>query len=941
MNSKFRKKAAGPKGRPAEPFGASTESKSSEEKKKPAAPKKAAAKRTGVAGGGAPRGPLGPEDVVHALRAASRSVHVMELITLLERDKSEKEAVRHILEELAGLGLAKELPGNKFRYVQPRSGDPEKMVRSARRDAQRQSGELPPKPTREGTAKPREIVVKPHELSAKSEGPAKPRERMAARDGAKPREPARDALTPREATKAALPQANVRAQLTGWLSMTPRGFGFVTCDDGGPDAFIAPPSLNGAMHGDRVELRVRPSAKGREGDILNVLERGLRRVAGTLVKSRSSWFVEPRDPRLPERFIVEGALPLDTPEGSEVVAQVTRHPDRFIHAERGDIGAVRVLRVLGTRGTANVEIEKVLIREGVIEEFPEDVVAEALGFPAQVPQEEIARRVDLRSLDLCTIDPEDARDHDDAVWAEKNSKGYRVVIAIADVSHYVRPGSPIDVEALKRATSIYLPDRAIPMLPPELSTNLASLVDTDDRLTLAVDCQLDATGRSIDFRFVEGVMRSRARLTYGGVARALGWTENPPVDPEAQARLPLLNVLAEVSGLLRARREKRGALAFELPESKIKLGPDREPVDVVQQKGDAGVKKAYETIEDLMLLANETVGGELARRSLAAPFRVHGKPDAARVMQFAQVAEAFGLALPEDAVENPKALQEVLAQIAGTPHEGALGYLLLRSMQQAIYSLDNVGHFALAAKDYLHFTSPIRRYPDLVVHRIVRALARGEQIDQSPTAIQARRIEAIQSSRMERRAMTVERDAKALCATLIMQPKVGENFAGVVSGLSPEMIFVTLDAPFVEASIPLDRVDGNGTREAWSLDGLGIRAYAGRSGRSIALGDRVEVKLETVSLADRKSYASLIAITKSEAPTTARVDRPATEKKAPRGKAPRGDGPPKKKYGGSARGGSKSGRSNGGTSGGGTSSGGTSSGGTGRGERKGGGRKKR
>ena len=880
MNSKFRKKAAGPKGRSAKPSG---------DEKKPA---KKAAKQTGDTKAAA--GPLTSEVVVNALRAASRSVHVMELITLMERDKSEKEAVRHALRELATLGLAKELPGNKFRYVQPRSGDPATMARSARREAQRDAGELPPKPLRNPPAPANEM----------------PREAPKAREATKAREAptreapkAREAQSTREATKASLPQANVRAQLSGWLSMTPRGFGFVTCDDAGPDAFIAPPSLNGAMHGDRVELRVRPSPKGREGDILKVLERGLRRVAGTLVKSRNAWFLEPRDPRLPERFIVEGALPLDTPEGSEVVAQVTRHPERFIHAERGDIGAVRVLRVLGTRGTANVEIEKVLIREGVIEEFPDDVVAEALGFPAQVPEEEIARRVDLRSLDLCTIDPEDARDHDDAVWAEKNAKGYRVVVAIADVSHYVRPGSPIDVEALKRATSIYLPDRAIPMLPPELSTNLASLVDTDDRLTLAVDCQLDPTGRVLDFRFVEGVMRSRARLTYGGVARALGWTELPAASPEAQAHLPLLKVLAEVSALLRGRREKRGALAFELPESKIKLGPDREPVDVVQQKGDAGVKKAYETIEDLMLLANETVGGELARRSLAAPFRIHGKPDATRVMQFAQVAEAFGLALPEDAVEDPKALQAVLAQIAGTPHEGALGYLLLRSMQQAIYSLDNIGHFALAAKDYLHFTSPIRRYPDLVVHRIVRAIARGEQIDQSPEAIQARRIEAIQSSRMERRAMTVERDAKALCATLIMQPKIGENFAGVVSGLSPEMIFVTLDSPFVEASIPLDRVDGNGTREPWSLDGLGIRAYAGRSGRSIALGDRVEVKLETVSLADRKSYASLIAITKSEAPTAARVERPASEPKSPRGKpqgrGTRGDGPPKKKYGGS------------------------------------------
>ncbi len=886
MKSTFRKKGAGPKGRAAQKPGARSErmpSQRDDQGNEHGAPQRSAPQRSDAQRSPGPvsDGALGPEVVVNALRAASRSVHVMELLALMDRSKSEKTALRAILEELAGLGLAKELPGNKFRYVQPRSGDPTKLARSARRQREREAREEqapsapPSRSTSSGSASS-------HRASGPSASSASASSASASSAGASSHRASSHRAS--DPTAPSIPQASIKGQLTGWLSMTPRGFGFVTCDDGGPDAFIAPPSLNGAMHGDRVELRVRPSAKGREGDITKVIERGLRRVAGTLVKSRGGWFVEPGDPRLPERFLVEGSLPLDTPAGSEVVAQVTRHPERFIHAERGDIGAVRVLRVLGTRGTANVEVEKVLIREGVIEEFPDDVVAEALGFPAQVPEEEIARREDLRSLDLCTIDPEDARDHDDAVWAQKNAKGYRVVVAIADVSHYVRPGSPIDTEALKRATSIYLPDRAIPMLPPELSTNLASLVDTDDRLTLAVDCQLDRTGRVLDFRFVEGVMRSRARLTYGGVARALGWTETPALDPEAEKRKPLLAVLAEVSALLRARRVKRGALSFELPESKIKLGPDREPVDVVKQKGDPGVKKAYETIEDLMLLANETVGAELARRALAAPFRVHGKPDAARVMQFAQVAEAFGLALPDDAVEDPKALQGVLAQIEGTPHEGALGYLLLRSMQQAIYSLDNVGHFALAARDYLHFTSPIRRYPDLVVHRIVRTLARGEQVDQSGAAIQARRVEAIQSSRMERRAMTVERDAKAICATLVMQPKVGETFPGVVSGLSPEMIFVMLDSPFVEASIPLDRVEGPSSREAWALDGLGIRAHASRSGRSIALGDRVEVKLETVSLADRKSYASLVAITRSDAPE-------AKGSAAPR--APRGAGAPR------------------------------------------------
>jgi ribonuclease R len=296
-------------------------------------------------------------------------------------------------------------------------------------------------------------------------------------------------------------------------------------------------------------------------------------------------------------------------------------------------------------------------------------------------------------------------------------------------------------------------------------------------------------------------------------------------------------------------------------------------------------------IEDLMLLANETVGEELSRRGIAAPFRVHGKPDAARIAQFGAVAEAFGLSLPEDAGAHPKQLQSVLAEIAGTPHEGPLGYLLLRAMQQAIYAVENVGHFALAASDYVHFTSPIRRYPDLVVHRLVRALARGEAIERTHAAVNARRVEAIQSSRMERRAMTVERDAKAICAVLVMKPRLGEILEGTVSGLSPDLVFVTLDEPFVEVSVPLDRIEGS--KRPWVLDPLGIRVHAQTSGRSLGLGDGVKVKIERVSLEERKTHGAIVEITRAEpAPKGARrAPRPESTQRAQRGKRPaRGHG---------------------------------------------------
>jgi ribonuclease R len=804
-------------------------------------------KRSGsvVRGEEAREAPIGRQEVMIALRAASRAVHVMELLSLLDREKSEKDAMRAVLEQLGALGMAKELPGNKFKYVAPRAGSARKILEQKRAEEER-----PPRPR------------------AERNGPRQDEQAVAI-------EPPRPALRPGHAV--------------GWLSMSTRGFGFVTCDDGGPDVFLPPPAVHGAMHGDRVEVRTRPSPKGRDGEVVQVLVRGLGRVAGKLVRARRALFVEPGDPRLPERFAVEGVLPLETPEGAEVVARITRYPDA-----PGIVPAVTVLRVLGARGTMHVEVEKVLIREGVAEEFPAPVIAEALGFPAHVPESEIARREDLRTIDLCTIDPEDARDHDDAVFCERTEQGYRAVVAIADVSHYVRPGSAIDVEAHGRGCSIYLPDRAIPMLPPELSTHLASLVAGEDRLTLAVECQLDRQGRLVRHRFVEGVMRSRARLTYGSVARALGWTEAGKADPEADARLPHLRVLAEVSGLLRARRTQRGALSFELPESKIVLTTGesgaREPSDVVRQKGDPGVKRAYEMIEDLMLLANETVGEELSRRGIAAPFRVHGRPDAARIAQFGAVAEAFGLQLPEDAGAHPKQLQSVLAEIAGTPHEGPLGYLLLRAMQQAVYAVENVGHFALAASDYVHFTSPIRRYPDLVVHRLVRALARGEAIERTTAAVNARRIEAIQSSRMERRAMNVERDAKSICAALVMTPRLGETIAGTVSGLSPELVQVTLDAPFVEVGVPLDRIEGG--RRAWELDPLGIHVRAPGSGRSLGLGDGVKVKIERVSLADRRSFGAIVEITRSERPRPGKATRPAKGERPSKERPVRAKGEP-------------------------------------------------
>jgi ribonuclease R len=345
-------------------------------------------------------------------------------------------------------------------------------------------------------------------------------------------------------------------------------------------------------------------------------------------------------------------------------------------------------------------------------------------------------------------------------------------------------------------------------------------------------------------------MRSGGRLTYGGVARALGLTDEGPQQPGAESRLPMLKTLHMISRRLRAIRTRRGALEFQLPEAKVLLGPDGEPTDVVRSRGDAGVKQAYELVEDLMLLANEVVAEDLTRRALPAIYRVHGKPDAKKVATFAAVAEAFGHALEEGAEESPRKLQQFLLKVADTEHASSLGFLLLRAMQQASYDIANIGHFALAARDYLHFTSPIRRYPDLAVHRVVRSLARGEHIDVESLRTRLQ-LQARQSSRMERRAMTVERETVSLYRCILLKDRVGEEFDGSITGVTENGLSVSLDQPFVDVRVPVERLGD----DYYEIDRLGIRLAGRRTGHGFSLGQRVRLRLESVNVERREVVA--------------------------------------------------------------------------------------
>ncbi len=636
-------------------------------------------------------------------------------------------------------------------------------------------------------------------------------------------------------------------KVRGRMMRNPKGFAFLTPEEGGDDVFIPPRFQGAALHGDRVEVLAKPSPKGREGKVVGVLERRPSRFTGSLEKRGKQAWLRPDDPRLPDRVDILGDVPKGKTKGMAVIATMKRFPQG-----PDDTPGAEVIDILGVQGMTAVEVMKIKIREGVVEEFDERALAEAAAFPNEVPEEDKKGRRDLRGIDLCTIDPEDARDHDDAIYCERTKTGWKVIVAIADVSHYVRPGTAIDEAALERCCSIYLPDRAIPMLPRELSSHLASLVPGTDRLCMGVEINVSRRGKVRSAQLFEGVMRSRAKLTYRGVARALGLTDKARSQPEAEKRKENLEELKELSQVLRKKRHARGALELDLPEPKVILDQHGvEPVDCQRQKGDPGVKVAYQMVEEMMLLANETVAAEMKRRDVPAIYRIHGKPDEKKILKFSQLAAALGHDLSVEDARDPKELTAFMRRIAGTDEHEVLQYLLLRSMQQAQYGIDSeTGHFGLASKDYLHFTSPIRRYPDLSVHRVVKNVLRGEPIDAVTLRPHLAQVAAL-SSQAERRAFLVERDVVDLYRAILMRDRVGEDFDGRISSVDRYGVRVAFDDPYVEALIPLEALED----DYYELDELGIRLVGARTAQIYELGERIQVELEEVNIADRQIRA--------------------------------------------------------------------------------------
>jgi ribonuclease R len=640
--------------------------------------------------------------------------------------------------------------------------------------------------------------------------------------------------------------------LTGYLNVNPRGFGFVSAVGFADDVYVPGESMRGALHGDKVDVRVvSRSNRGLEGQVVAVVERRNPRIAGTLRRRGKSAWLEPDDARVRGPIVLTGEAALAGDDGAAAVASITRFPELPDENPEGVIEAI-----LGDPGDPKVEVAKILLREGIEEAHPLAAVAEAEAFGREVAPDALLDRVDLTRIPLPTIDPEDARDHDDAVWVEQRPDGtYQAWIAIADVSHYVQPGTALDDAALSRGNSIYLPDRAIPMLPRALSSNLCSLLPDVVRLCLCVEVELDPTAAVTSSRVVEGYMRSAAKLTYPGVARALGFTEAPPPSPEAEAMREHLKVMWDLSRLLRARRMRRGALDFDLPEAKVVLDPESGlALDVQKRSHDPGVVKAYHLIEELMLLANETVARFLVERDVPTVFRDHAPPDEAKLERFATLCNELGVKFELDDAMDPKKLSALLKKLAPHPQKQVLHMLLLRAMKQAVYDIVNVGHFGLASPAYLHFTSPIRRYPDLLVHRAVRNVLRNKPVDRSESAREALRAAATTASECERKGMEIEREVVDLHRALLMRSHIGRIYEGTVTSLVGTGVFVNLDDPFVDVLVRMESLGA----DRYELDDERLRVVGTRSGDRIALGDKLLLEIEDVSVLRRTVYGRRI-----------------------------------------------------------------------------------
>ncbi|MEI2375673.1 ribonuclease R [Priestia megaterium] len=628
----------------------------------------------------------------------------------------------------------------------------------------------------------------------------------------------------------------------GKVSGHAKGFAFVVPEEkGAGDVFIPPTETNNAMHGDIVLARVSSESSGarREGTIVKILERGTQQIVGTYTQSKNFGFVIADDKKIAGDIFIPKAARNGAVEGHKVVVELTTYPEGRMNAEG------KVVQILGHKNDPGIDIISVIHKHGLPQEFPADALTQAIDTPETIDEKDIGNRRDLRDQVIVTIDGADAKDLDDAVTVTELENGnYKLGVHIADVSHYVKEGSPIDVEAAERGTSVYLVDRVIPMIPHRLSNGICSLNPKVNRFTLSCEMEIDPQGEVVKHEIFESVIKTTERMTYSDVNKILV-DKDEEVLERYEPIVPMFERMEKLAAILRKKRMDRGAIDFDFKEAKVLVDDDGHPHDVILRERSVAEK----LIEEFMLAANETVAEHFHWMNVPFIYRIHEDPDAEKLTRFLEFITNFGYTVKGTGNDiHPRALQDILEEVKGTPEEMVISTVMLRSMKQAKYEAESLGHFGLSAEFYTHFTSPIRRYPDLIVHRLIRTYLIEGKTDQQ-TQEKWRELlpdVAEHSSNMERRSVDAERETDDMKKAEFMADKVGEVFNGIISSVTNFGMFVELENT-IEGLVHVSDL----TDDYYRYDERHYAMIGEKTGNVFRIGDEIEVKVADVNKDER------------------------------------------------------------------------------------------